>query len=98
MGVFRRLSLATQFVAVQLILIAAVLLAVSAVSVEQTRATFERVEGRRVLASAEYLAANPTVRLKPVGQAGSLFRDVASLQSTTSVTWPPWPTSRASSS
>ena len=38
---------------VQLLLIAAVLVAVSAVSVEQTRATFERVEGRRVLALAE---------------------------------------------
>ena len=86
MRVFRRLSLATQLVAVQLVLIAAVLLAVSAVSVEQTRATFERVEGRRVLASAEYLAANPTVRLKPVGQAGTpLPPSVASLQSTTGV-------------
>ena len=86
MGVFRRLSLATQLVAVQLVLIAAVLLAVSAVSVEQTRATFERVEGRRVLAAAEYLAANPTVRLKPVGQAGApLPPSVASLQSTTGV-------------
>ena len=39
MGVIRRLSLASQLVAVQLILIAAVLLAVSAVSVEQTRAS-----------------------------------------------------------
>jgi sensor histidine kinase regulating citrate/malate metabolism len=78
--------LATQLVAVQLILIAAVLLAVSAVSVEQTRATFERVEGRRVLALAELLAANPTVRLEPVDQAGSaLPATVASLQSTTSV-------------
>ena len=86
MGVIRRLSLATQLVAVQLILIAAVLLAVSAVSVEQTRATFERVEGRRVLALAESLAANPTVRLKPVEQAGSpLPATVASLQSTTGV-------------
>ena len=86
MGVIRRLSLATQLVSVQLVLIAAVLLAVSAVSVEQTRATFERVEGRRVLAFAESLAANPTVRLKPVDQAGSpLPATVASLQSTTGV-------------
>ena len=86
MGVIRRLSLATQLVAVQLVLIMAVLLAVSAVSVEQTRATFERVEGRRVLALAESLAANPTVRLKPVDQAGSpLPATVASLQSTTGV-------------
>src|SRR3954453_19963285 len=85
-GVIRRLSLATQLVAVQLVLIMAVLLAVSAVSVEQTRATFERVEGRRVLALAESRAANPPVRLKPVDQAGSpLPATVASLQSTTGV-------------
>lgn len=84
MRVVGRLSLATQLVIVQLILIAAVLLAVSAVSVEQTRATFERVEGRRVLALAETLAANPIVRLKPVDQAGSpLPATVTSLQSTT---------------
>ena len=86
MAVVRRLSLATQLVAVQLVLIVAVLLAVSAVSVEQTRATFERVEGRRVLAFAESLAANPTVRLKPVDQAGSpLPATVAGLQSVTGV-------------
>ena len=86
MRVIRRLSLASQLVAVQLILIAAVLLAVSAVSVEQTRATFERVEGRRVLALAESLAANPTVRLKPVAEAGApLPAVVATLQSTTGV-------------
>ena len=59
------LSLASQLVVVQLILIAAVLVAVSAVSVEQTRASFQRDEGRRVLALAEYLAANPVVRRAP---------------------------------
>ena len=86
MGILRRLTLATQLVLVQLILIAAVLLAVSAVSVEQTRATFERVEGRRVLALAESLAANPTVRLRPVEQAGSpLPATVTRLQATTGV-------------
>ena len=86
MAVIGRLSLATQLVLVQLILIAAVLLAVSAVSVEQTRASFERAEGRRVLALAESLAANPTVRLRPVEQAGSpLPATVTRLQSTTGV-------------
>ena len=86
MGAIRGLSLASQLVAVQLILISAVLLAVSAVSVEQTRATFERVEGRRVLALAESLAANPTVRSNPVGEAGSpLPATVTGLQSTTGV-------------
>ena len=45
-------TLASQLVIVQLILIAAVLVAVSAVSVEQTRASFQRDEGRRILALA----------------------------------------------
>jgi two-component system, CitB family, sensor kinase len=80
------LSLASQLVVVQLILIAAVLVAVSAVSVEQTRASFQRDEGRRVLALAEYLAANPVVRRAPVHTAGSaLPAAVAQLQSTTGV-------------
>ena len=57
-----RISLATQLVVVQLILIAAVLVAVSAVSVEQTRISFQRDQGQRVLALAEVLAASATVR------------------------------------
>lgn len=86
MPVVGRLTLATQLVLVQLLLIAGVLLAVSAVSVEQTRSAFERVEARRVLALAENLAANPTVRLRPVASAGSpLPSVVAGLQSTTGV-------------
>lgn len=81
-----RLTLATQLVLVQLVLIAAVLAAVSAVSVEQTRADFQRVESRRVLALAEYLAANPTVRLRPVADAGAaLPATVIGLQTTTGV-------------
>jgi two-component system, CitB family, sensor kinase len=80
------LSLASQLVFVQLILIAAVLVAVSAVSVEQTRASFQRDEGRRVLALAEYLAANPVVRRAPVRTAGSaLPAAVAQLQATTGI-------------
>ena len=51
-----RLPLAYQLVAVQLILIMAVLIAVSAVSVEITRLGFARDEGRRVLTLAENLA------------------------------------------
>ena len=57
-----RIPLATQLVVVQLILIAAVLVAVSAVSVEQTRISFQRDQGQRVLALAEVLAASGTVR------------------------------------
>ena len=80
------LSLASQLVVVQLILIAAVLVAVSAVSVEQTRASFQRDEGRRILALAEYMAANPVVRRGPVRTAGSaLPAAVAQLQATTGV-------------
>lgn len=79
-------TLASQLVIVQLILIAAVLVAVSAVSVEQTRASFQRDEGRRVLALAENLAANPVVREVPVRTAGSaLAAAVAQMQSTTGV-------------
>ncbi|NED08046.1 ATPase, partial [Streptomyces sp. SID6648] len=46
-------------------------LAVAAVSLAQSRATFNRVEGRRVTALAEQLAATPLVRsqlLRPVPQ------------------------------
>ena len=64
-----RLPLAYQLVAVQLVLIMAVLLAVSAVSVENTRASFARDEGRRVLALAENLASNPG-RTLPRRRAG----------------------------
>ncbi|MCW2811406.1 MAG: hypothetical protein JWP61_1864 [Friedmanniella sp.] len=81
-----RRSLASQLVLVQLILIAAVLVAVSAVSVEQTRASFQRNEGRRVLALAEDLAANPVVRRGPVATAGAgLPAAVAQLQTVTGV-------------
>ena len=79
-------TLASQLVVVQLILIVAVLVAVSAVSVEQTRASFQRDEGRRILALAEHLAANPVVRRGPVRTAGSaLPAAVAQLQTTTGV-------------
>ena len=83
---FLHLTLASQLVVVQLILIAAVLAAVSAVSVEQTRVSFQRDQGRRILALAENLAANPVVRRAPVRTAGSALPGaVAQLQSTTGV-------------
>jgi two-component system, CitB family, sensor kinase len=83
---FLHLTLASQLVVVQLILIAAVLVAVSAVSVEQTRISFQRDQGRRILALAENLAANPVVRRAPVRTAGSALPGaVAQLQSTTGV-------------
>ena len=46
----------------QLAIVVVVLLAVAAVSLTQSAATFNRVEGRRVTALAEQLAANPLVR------------------------------------
>jgi two-component system CitB family sensor kinase len=59
-------SLASQLALVQLILIAAVLVAVSAVSVEQTRRQFQTDQTRRVLALAENLAATAVIRRGPV--------------------------------
>ena len=83
---FLRLPLASQLVVVQLVVIAAVLVAVAAVSVEQTRSSFQREQGRRVLALAENLAANPVLRHDPVRRAGSALPGAAAqLQSTTGV-------------
>jgi len=58
----RRLSLAGQYLGLQLLIVVAVLLGVIAISQVQSATTFERVEGRRALSVAESLAANPTVR------------------------------------
>ena len=55
-------TLAGQLLALQLAIIVVVLVAVAAVSLAQSEATFNRVEGRRVSALAEQLAANPLVR------------------------------------
>lgn len=58
----RRLSLAGQYLALQLLIVLAVLIGVVAVSLTQAVATFERVEGRRALSAAESVAAMPVVR------------------------------------
>jgi sensor histidine kinase regulating citrate/malate metabolism len=55
-------SLAGQYLRLQLLIVLAVLVAVVAISLAQSAASFERVEGRRALSAAETLAANPTVR------------------------------------
>ncbi|HOB79940.1 MAG TPA: ATP-binding protein [Ornithinibacter sp.] len=57
-----RSTLAGQLFALQLAIIAVVLVAVAAVSLAQSAATFERVEGRRVAALAEQVASSPLVR------------------------------------
>ena len=57
-----RLSLTRQLLIFQLSLLAIVLVAVTAISLEQTHSTFNSVQQRRMLAVAEYSAANPLVR------------------------------------
>ncbi|MFJ7048127.1 ATP-binding protein [Streptomyces sp. NPDC101112] len=59
---FRRHTLAGEMLVLQLAIVVVVLLAVAGVSLTQSAATFNRVEGRRVTALAEQLAANPLVR------------------------------------
>ncbi|MGX5211154.1 ATP-binding protein [Streptomyces violaceus] len=66
---FRRHSLAGEMLVLQLAIVVVVLLAVAAVSLAQSQATFIRVEGRRVSALAEQLAANPLVRSQLVRPA-----------------------------
>lgn len=61
--VHRRVSLAGQFLALQLAIVVAVLVAVAAVSLAQAEAGFRRDEGRRVLSVAETVAAVRSVRL-----------------------------------
>ncbi|WP_200830720.1 sensor histidine kinase [Arthrobacter sp. SLBN-83] len=58
----RRLSLSRQFLLLQLGVITIVLLAVTMVSVTQSRADFVEVHGQRMLAIAENLASTPVVR------------------------------------
>ncbi len=57
-----RRTLAGQLLVLQLGIITLVLVSVGAVSLAQSEATFNRVEGRRVSALAEQLATNPLVR------------------------------------
>ncbi|MEU0074958.1 ATP-binding protein [Streptomyces sp. NPDC006332] len=66
---FRRQTLAGEMLVLQLAIVVVVLLAVAAVSLAQSEATFNRVEGRRVGALAEQLAATPLVRSQLVGPA-----------------------------
>ncbi|MGL5850841.1 MAG: Spo0B domain-containing protein, partial [Phycicoccus sp.] len=88
----RRPTLAGQLFALQLAIIVLVLMSVAAVSLAQSAATFERVEGRRVSALAEQLAANPLVRAsldRPENRAGlaSLGQGAVTQADVTSVTF-----------
>jgi sensor histidine kinase regulating citrate/malate metabolism len=62
MRALRRSTLAGQLLVFQMALVMVVLLVVGALSLAQSEATFNRVEGRRVSALAEQLAANPLIR------------------------------------
>ncbi len=65
----RRQTLAGEMLVLQLVIVVVLLLAVAAVSLAQSEATFNRVEGRRVVALAEQLAANPLTRSQLVRPA-----------------------------
>src|SRR5918995_2769141 len=56
------MSLAGQYLVLQLLIVLAVLVAVVAISLAQSAAAFERIEGRQALSAAEALGSNPTVR------------------------------------
>ncbi len=58
----RGMSLAGQYLLLQLLIVLAVLVAVVAISLAQSAATFERIEGRRAQSAAEALGNNPAVR------------------------------------
>ncbi|NGO48234.1 sensor histidine kinase [Streptomyces ureilyticus] len=65
----RRHTLAGELLVLQLVGVVVVLVAVAAVSLSQSKATFDRVEGRRVTALAEELAGNPLMRSQLVRPA-----------------------------
>jgi sensor histidine kinase regulating citrate/malate metabolism len=88
----RRSTLAGQLFALQLVIIVVVLVAVAAVSLAQSEATFVRVEGRRVSALAEQVAANPLTRAnlaQPETRTGlaSLAQGVVTQTGVTSVSF-----------
>ncbi len=73
-----RLSLAGQFLALQVGIVLLVVGVVAAVSLAEADLTFRRVEGRRLLSAAENVAANDTVRfLLTDKQASGATSDIA---------------------
>lgn len=86
-----RMSLARQLLAFQLSLLAIVLVPVAAISLEQTQSDFMNGQQRRMLAVAEYSAANPLLRsmLSTATAAGerpaALASRVESLRTTTGI-------------
>ena len=82
-----RLSLTRQLLLFQLSLIGLVLVAVTAISLDQTRSSFESGAQRRMLTVAEYTAANPLVRslLDSTAVPQQFSVPVESLRTTTGV-------------
>lgn len=67
----REMSLARQYLALQLLIVLAVLVIVPVISLAQSAEEIRRVEGRRALSAAENLASNATVRTRlPVAEPG----------------------------
>jgi two-component system, CitB family, sensor kinase len=72
-----RLTLARQLLALQLLIVLAVLVVVGAIGVAQANESFKRVEGREAQSAAQTLAAQPIIRAdlvdpEPPGLDGSL--------------------------
>jgi sensor histidine kinase regulating citrate/malate metabolism len=74
-----RLTLARQLLALQLGIVLVVLAAVAAVSLAQSRLSFERDANRRVLSVAETVAATPVVRSRAAGEPLQTVRPVDQL-------------------
>jgi two-component system, CitB family, sensor kinase len=88
----RPMSLAGQYLLLQVLIVLVVLVAVSAISIAQSARAFERSEVRPALNAAENLAANPTVRqrilrARPHDQSGlsSVAESVRTVSGSTSV-------------
>ncbi|MFG2027882.1 ATP-binding protein [Streptomyces sp. NPDC048825] len=87
----RRHTLAGELLVLQLAGVVVVLVAVAAVSLSQSKATFDRVEGRRVTALAEELAGNPLMRSQlvrpaPAETLAPLLQTKVTRENVTSVT------------
>ncbi|MFL6134888.1 MAG: ATP-binding protein [Nocardioidaceae bacterium] len=88
----REMTLAGQFLLLQVLIVLTVLVAVSAISLAQTARAFERSEVRPALNAAENLAANPAVRqriqhARPFDSSGlaSVAESVRTVSGSTSV-------------
>ena len=73
----RRLTLAGQFLVLQLLIVLAVLIVVGAIGYAQSTRGVEREEGRDALSAAENLAAQPIVRANVVTAEPGLDRSLA---------------------